>query len=151
MRMGTFVTLASLAFLPMPAEAQTGAPCRGASFPPGFPPLDVWMVFFDENDVAIQRQAALVLDNVADAWRSLPLAQCPIEITGYTDTSGSADYNFALSNRRAQAVAAYLRRRGVNSEIRTLGYGETRLLVETSNGVKEPQNRRADILIVPNP
>jgi len=126
-------------------------PCRVGSFPADFRGPEVFMVFFDRDSIQIDRQAAIILDAVVKAWRALPQPQCPIEISAHADTSGSSDYNLALSRRRAQAVAAYLRGHGVNSEIRPAGFGETRLLVETSDEVREPQNRRAEISIVPNP
>jgi OmpA-OmpF porin, OOP family len=69
-------------------------------------------------------------------------------VNGYTDTSGSPRYNMRLSIRRAQAVAAELVRDGVpRSVISIHGYGETHLLVPTGPGVREPQNRRVEIVI----
>ncbi|HEY1604180.1 MAG TPA: OmpA family protein [Allosphingosinicella sp.] len=150
MRVHWAIAAAALAFASGSA-AHADAPCRIGAFPPNFPALDLWMVFFDWDKATIGRNAAMVLDNLAATWRGLPLSQCPVEIVAYTDSSGPAGYNLALSRRRAEAVAAYLRRQGVNSEIRAMGQGESRLLVETRDGVREPQNRRAGILIVPNP
>lgn len=107
--------------------------------------------FFDLDDSKITHQAALILDNAIFVWRDQLPPECPIQVEGYTDTSGSAEHNLALSRRRAEAVAAYLRQHGVNSAIRTKAYGETHLLVETPDGVREPQNRRAFIIVTPNP
>ena len=67
---------------------------------------------------------------------------------GYTDTSGTFAYNQALGQRRAQAVAAQLVTDGVpQSEIEIHSYGETHLLVATGPGVREPQNRRVEIIL----
>ncbi len=67
---------------------------------------------------------------------------------GYTDTSGTPDYNQGLSERRAKAVAAQLETDGVPaSEIEIHAYGETHLLVATGPGVREPQNRRVEIVL----
>lgn len=71
-----------------------------------------------------------------------------IEVNGYTDTSGTLQYNMGLSNRRADAVKAELVRDGVpGTAITTQGFGETHLLVPTGAGVREPQNRRVEIII----
>jgi outer membrane protein OmpA-like peptidoglycan-associated protein len=71
-----------------------------------------------------------------------------IEVNGYTDTSGKPQYNQRLSVRRAQVVAAELAKDGVpQSAITIQGFGETHLLVSTGPGVREPQNRRVEIII----
>ncbi len=69
-------------------------------------------------------------------------------MNGYTDLSGSAAYNQHLSVRRAESVEAELVRDGVpKTEIVIRGFGETNPLVPTANGVREPQNRRVEILL----
>lgn len=73
-----------------------------------------------------------------------------IEVNGYTDTTGSAEFNQDLSMRRAYAVADILVRFGVFPQrIIPQGFGETRLAVPTGDGVNEPRNRRVEIQIVP--
>ena len=69
-------------------------------------------------------------------------------MNGYTDTSGTAAYNQRLSVRRAEAVAAELVRRGVpRNAISIQGFGETHLLVPAGPGVREPRNRRVEIIL----
>ncbi|MCU0888881.1 MAG: OmpA family protein, partial [Rubritepida sp.] len=64
------------------------------------------------------------------------------------DRTGSAAYNQRLSVRRAEAVAAELVRRGINrTEITVQGFGFDRPLVPTAMGVREPQNRRVEIIL----
>ena len=81
------------------------------------------------------------------------VAQCTgavtrIAVTGHTDTSGSATYNMALSLRRANAVKDALVREGIPAAaIGVTGKGETQLLVQTGDNVKEPQNRRVEIVL----
>ena len=71
-----------------------------------------------------------------------------IMVTGNTDTTGTARYNQGLSVRRAQNVAAELVRLGVpRSAITTQGVGFSRPLVNTGPGVREPQNRRVEIVL----
>ena len=71
-----------------------------------------------------------------------------IEVAGHTDSSGTPRYNQGLSVRRAQNVASELVRLGVPREAITMqGLGETRPLVQTADGVREPQNRRVKIVL----
>jgi opacity protein-like surface antigen len=67
---------------------------------------------------------------------------------GHADRSGTPQYNQRLSERRAQAVAAELERRGVaRSNMAIQAFGESRPLVPTADGVREPQNRRVEIVL----
>ena len=69
-------------------------------------------------------------------------------MAGHADRSGSPAYNQRLSQRRADNVAAELVRQGVSrNEIVVSAYGETRPLVPTADGVREPQNRRVEIVL----
>lgn len=66
---------------------------------------------------------------------------------GNTDTSGTPQYNQGLSERRARTVAEELVRDGVpQNAISMHAYGDTKLLVPTGPGVREPQNRRVEIV-----
>jgi outer membrane protein OmpA-like peptidoglycan-associated protein len=72
-----------------------------------------------------------------------------IEVDGYTDLSGTVAYNQKLSVRRAQTVQTELERDGVPAgEISIHGYGESNPLVPTAVGVREPQNRRVEIILI---
>jgi outer membrane protein OmpA-like peptidoglycan-associated protein len=74
-----------------------------------------------------------------------------IEIQGHTDSKGSEEYNMALSERRANTVAAYLKANGINSSrITTKGFGES--APKYSNDTEEgmAQNRRVEFLITAN-
>lgn len=67
-------------------------------------------------------------------------------IVGHTDSVGSNAYNDKLSTRRANTVKDELIRLGISSDaIEASGKGETELMVQTGDGVKDPQNRRATI------
>ena len=67
--------------------------------------------------------------------------------TGHADRSGTDRYNLALSERRAKAVQAELVRLGVPADqIAVTFKGEAEPLVPTADGVREPQNRRVEIL-----
>jgi len=69
-------------------------------------------------------------------------------VNGYTDRSGTPQYNLRLSMRRARSVQAELIRDGVPRNVIDIhGYGETHPLVPTAPGVREPQNRRVEIIL----
>jgi OOP family OmpA-OmpF porin len=105
-------------------------------------------VFFDWDRSEITPAADRIIGDVAAAWgHSGPIR---INVIGHTDSSGPADYNQGLSMRRAAAVRAALARHGIPAgAITTEGRGESQLLVQTGPNVREPSNRRAQI--VPRP
>jgi hypothetical protein len=104
-----------------------------------------YMVFFDWDRSDLSPQAQSTIGQAAQAWKTG--GNPSITAIGHTDTSGPADYNMALSLRRANAVKNSLIQDGVPaSAISTIGRGETQLLVPTGDGVREPQNRRVEIV-----
>jgi opacity protein-like surface antigen len=124
-----------------------GAPSMVAPPPPP-PPVAApsFMVFFDWDRSTLSQQALATIQQAADAYKTKGSAR--ITATGHTDTSGPANYNMALSLRRANAVKDALVRDGVPATaISVVGKGETDPLVPTGDGVREPQNRRVVIVI----
>lgn len=106
---------------------------------------NVYIVFFAWDRAEITPVAATILDQVADDFEAGEVPR--IILSGHTDTSGSADYNMALSERRARAAAAELIARGVPEDaIEVTWFGETQLRVPTEDEVREPQNRRVEML-----
>ena len=104
-----------------------------------------FLVFFDWSKADLTDRARQI---IGDAATSRGQGVTRIEVNGFTDRSGPANYNMALSQRRANAVAAELVRRGVpRNEIVTRGFGEENNLVPTADGVREPQNRRVEIIM----
>jgi outer membrane protein OmpA-like peptidoglycan-associated protein len=74
-----------------------------------------------------------------------------IEISGHTDSKGSADYNKKLSERRAKAVVDYLVAKGVSSDrLRYAGYGMDRPLVSNDDETGRQLNRRTEFEIIGN-
>jgi outer membrane protein OmpA-like peptidoglycan-associated protein len=72
-------------------------------------------------------------------------------VLGHTDSTGSHEYNQALSERRARSVADYLSARGVSpARMGTRGYGETAPIYQPDDTeMKRAANRRVEIKIVP--
>ncbi|MEN9498855.1 MAG: hypothetical protein RIS83_674, partial [Pseudomonadota bacterium] len=104
-----------------------------------------FLVFFDWNKADLTDRAKQI---IGEAASSRGQGVTRLEVNGYTDRSGSDQYNQGLSVRRANAVASELVRRGVpRNEIVTRGFGEANPLVPTADGVREPQNRRVEIIL----
>jgi OmpA-OmpF porin, OOP family len=113
---------------------------------PAVQPARSYLVFFDWDKATLTDRARQIIREAAD--NSTHVQYTRIEVNGYTDTSGTPQYNMGLSIRRASAVKAELIRDGVPAgAITTQGFGETHLLVPTGPGVREPQNRRVEIII----
>jgi len=105
-----------------------------------------YLVFFDWDRSDLTDRARQIIAEAAQATTRMQVTR--IEVAGHTDKSGTPRYNQGLSVRRAQNVAAELVRLGVPREsITTQGYGESRPLVQTADGVREPQNRRVEIIL----
>jgi len=106
---------------------------------------NVYLVFFAWDRADITPVAATILDQVANDFAE---GEVPtLILSGHTDTTGTADYNMALSERRARAVAAELVARGVpETALEVTWFGETQLRVPTGDNVREPQNRRVEML-----
>lgn len=105
----------------------------------------VYLVFFAWDQTDLSPVAQSVLDQVrSDFARGQPTR---LIIAGHADRSGPEAYNVGLSERRARTVAQALVNRGVPSNAMQLEwYGETRPRVPTPDGVREPQNRRVEIV-----
>ena len=103
-------------------------------------------MFFDWDKATLTDRARQIIAEAAA--NSTKVQYTRIEVNGYTDTSGTHQYNMGLSIRRARAVQAELIKDGVPANAITIqGFGDTHLLVPTGPGVREPQNRRVEIII----
>ncbi len=113
---------------------------------PPMAPARTYLVFFDWDRADLTARARQIIAEAAQA--STRVQTTRIEVNGYTDLSGTAAYNQRLSVRRAESVQAELVRDGVpRQEIMIHGFGETHPLVPTAQGVREPQNRRVEIIL----
>jgi outer membrane protein OmpA-like peptidoglycan-associated protein len=120
------------AYVPPPVQAPAAAPHS-------------YLVFFDFNKSDLSQAASQIVDQAAQ--NAAPEHVTRLTVTGHTDTVGSDAYNMRLSRRRAEAVAARLEHDGIGaSEIEIVAKGKRDLLVPTADGVREPQNRRVQIV-----
>lgn len=109
-------------------------------------PARTYTVYFDFDQSDIKTEGFDTIDQALEDYRARPNAE--IDVTGHADTSGPADYNVGLSNRRADAVADVLELRGVAADrIEEAALGETLPAVQTGDGVREPLNRRVVIIV----
>ncbi len=123
---------APAAYVPPPVVAPAPAPRS-------------YLVFFDFNKSDLTPQATEIVDTAAK--NAGPAKVTQLTVTGHTDTVGSDAYNMRLSRRRAESVAAQLEKDGIaSSEIEIVAKGKRDLLVPTGDGVREPQNRRVQIV-----
>jgi outer membrane protein OmpA-like peptidoglycan-associated protein len=119
---------------PAPVAAPTPAPAR------------TYLVFFDWDKSDLSARARQIIGEAAQNASKVKVTR--IEVNGYADLSGTHAYNLPLSQRRADAVAAELVKDGIaKSEIVEMAYGDSHPLVPTAAGVREPQNRRVEIIL----
>jgi outer membrane protein OmpA-like peptidoglycan-associated protein len=125
------------------------APMAPVAAPPAPPPAAVapqqqmFIVFFEFDKSALTADGKKVVDAAASAFKS---GKRGVAIAGYTDLSGTAQYNMALSKRRADVVKQALLKDGVPaSAINESWHGKENPRVPTADGVREPQNRRVEI------
>jgi outer membrane protein OmpA-like peptidoglycan-associated protein len=122
-----------------PAAAPPPAPAPSA-------PAANYMVFFDFDRSDITATAAETIRKAAADAKAGQKTR--IGVTGHADRSGSDAYNMALSLRRANSVKDQLVRDGIPAaNITIAGRGESQPLVQTADGVREPQNRRVEIVL----
>lgn len=100
----------------------------------------------DSSDISsgfytVLNDVALVLNKFAKTF---------VEVAGHTDSTGPADYNMSLSERRAGSVAQYLIAQGVLADrMITVGAGEGRPIADNATAAGRQANRRVEITIVP--
>lgn len=105
-------------------------------------------IFFDWSKPEVRGDYDSALSTAAELAKTTPGAT--VRLDGHSDRSGPASTNVAASRRRAETVRSRLIALGVPaSTIRIVAFGESRPLVPTEDGVREVQNRRVDIWLVP--
>ena len=105
---------------------------------------------FDTGQAVIQSNYFTLLRKIAEAADIFPGASMIVE--GHTDSTGSETANLALSERRANSVRDYLLANTVlgASQVKAVGYGETRPIANNETTAGRASNRRIDVVIVPD-
>ncbi len=130
-------------------EAPPPAPLPEPPPPPPAPEQQVYLVFFDFDRSNLTPEGREVVNQVAARAQQPDAGVQEVQVSGHADRAGPADYNIALSQRRAETVRRGLIERGVPAnEIVTRWFGESQPRVPTPDGVREPQNRRVEIVMM---
>ena len=106
-------------------------------------------ILFDVDSSAVRPGLRADLMTVAESLRDYP--DSTVQVVGHTDNTGDAGYNQRLSERRANAVADVLMDGGVAfGRIQTFGRGENQPVANNLTEEGRAQNRRVEIVILPN-
>ena len=103
-------------------------------------------VLFDTNKAQLKSGGTRGLQKLAGFLKQYPQRKAQVE--GYTDSTGSADYNLELSDRRANAVRSSLVGMGIgNDRITTHGYGQESPVASNDTADGRQLNRRVEIVL----
>jgi len=141
-----FETEVAAAPTPAPAPPPVQRPALLAETTQRPPAERQFMVFFDFDSAQIGVEGGRIVRDAAEASRVVAVTR--IDLTGHADRAGPAAYNDRLSRRRAMAVMRALVAEGVpEKDIVIYARGEREPLVPTRDGVREPKNRRVEIVL----
>lgn len=104
-------------------------------------------VYFDTNKSDVRGTSAATLDKLAGIFKEYPDSVVLVE--GHTDSAGSDEYNWGLSQQRAESVTNYLISQGIaNNRFTTKWYGETQPKATNETKEGKAQNRRVELAII---
>jgi len=105
-----------------------------------------FILYFEHDSVNLTPKSQALLKKVLETIRDR--SPVDVSVVGHTDTVGKKEYNYALSMKRARAVASILRRNGVDPSVLDItSHGKDNPLVPTGDQVHEPRNRRVEITV----
>ena len=106
-------------------------------------------ITFATDSADISASFYSILDSIGIVFNEFD--KTSIDVSGFTDSTGSFEHNQMLSERRANSVASYLVRTGVSAgRIQSRGFGERYPIASNDNAMGRSQNRRVEITIRPN-
>jgi large repetitive protein len=98
-------------------------------------------VYFKTDRAVIEPRSFALLDNVAAVLKTHDTLH--IQVEGHTDSQGDDAYNKGLSQRRAEAVVAYLTKKGIAADrLIAMGFGEEQPIADNRTAQGRAQNRR---------
>jgi OmpA-OmpF porin, OOP family len=111
------------------------------------PPKPIsFTLYFEEGSTVVLKDSKNTLMELFEEVAKRQAAE--VEVIGHTDTLGKVSDNDRLSEERAQAVREMLIAQGLKSNfIRAVGRGSRELLVPTPDNVREPRNRRVEVIV----
>ena len=130
---------------PAPPPPPTVDPCQQALNDA----VKAGVILFERAKADLKADSFPTLDKLASIAQTCPKAR--IEIGGHTDARGAADMNQKLSEERAQAVAAYLGKKGIDeNRLFAIGYGPSRPVAPNDTDEDRAKNRRIEFAVRPN-
>jgi len=103
-------------------------------------------ILFDLNEATLKNELKVVIAKLAGILLIMP--ELNLRVEGHTDSTGSADYNQGLSERRATSVRDFLAQQGIDGQrMVAVGYGLTRPVADNSTREGRARNRRVEIVI----
>lgn len=110
-------------------------------------------IYYDFDEFVLTKKAELAIDSFLLKLLNLN-PEIKIEISSHTDSKGSDEYNVRLSQKRAESVVQYLRKKGIAmSRLRAKGYGKTKPIASnknpdgTDNPIGRQLNRRTEFKV----
>ncbi len=138
--------LADLEQLEAKPVAMAAAPAPAPAPAPMVP--ETFIVYFAFDSTDLTAAINLVIVNAKRAAKKMGAKD--LAVTGHADRAGPEEYNLGLSLRRASAVLDALAARGADpAKVSLAGRGEAEPLAATADGVREPVNRRVEIIVLP--
>jgi peptidoglycan-associated lipoprotein len=114
--------------------------------PPAAPPIVFEDVHFDFDRYSLRPEALRTLDEAVRVLQQNPTVR--VQVEGHTCNIGTAEYNLALGERRANSVRDYLVSRGISADrLQTISYGEERPKYDNSREETRRLNRRAALTV----
>jgi outer membrane protein OmpA-like peptidoglycan-associated protein len=103
-------------------------------------------ILFDTDEATLKNEARVVIAKLAGILLILP--ELNLRVEGHTDSTGSAEYNQGLSERRAASVRDFLAQQGIDGQrMVAVGYGLTRPVADNQTREGRAKNRRVEIVI----
>ncbi|MEO8705340.1 MAG: OmpA family protein [Kofleriaceae bacterium] len=104
-------------------------------------------VQFAVNSADLLEVSYELLDEVVNVMKANPQIE-QVQVEGHTDSTGKADYNKSLSQKRAESVVKYLTSKGIKSaRLTAMGYGQERPIADNIDPVGQEMNRRVEFAI----
>ncbi len=101
-------------------------------------------IYFETGKATLKKESYAQLDALVEILNRYEAATLTIE--GHTDDVGEDAYNMDLSQRRTDAVRAYLMSKGIfESRLKAIGYGETKPVADNKNASGRAKNRRVEL------
>ncbi|MEL6615287.1 MAG: OmpA family protein [Bacteroidota bacterium] len=104
-------------------------------------------ILFDTGSATIKPESTPTLNDIVRTMQQH--GDLRLRIEGHTDNTGNADTNQSLSQRRAEAVVAYLTGQGIDaSRLEAAGMGQTAPVADNATAEGRQQNRRVELVVM---